>query len=265
MDKQGVTLMPRIQINRIESTELATYGRCLYPGELMIIRGERRNKDLVLLGVNDFDSIYTKPTENGPKVIVTGTTVVNSYTGDYSYNLTGVLNIENANTGMDGLRFSRLSDNTDVVSITDANTLACSKRPIIVGLAPDFMSYQKKDEVALVSDLDGAWTSKNSNILRATAVGTYEVDLSSYLPNDNNVYEILISNTTYNSQTESSTISVKTSLVAKINILNAQASGRHPCNTFSIPVGADRVLTYYIENAASSALVVYALAYKRTK
>ena len=131
MDKLEVTLMPRIQINRIENTELNTYGRCLYPGEFMVVRGESRNKNLVLLGVNEFDSIYTKPTENSPKAIVSGTAVINSTTGNYVYAIENVLSLNNPNTNSAGFQFSRLSDATNVALIPKTNTLACTNRPII--------------------------------------------------------------------------------------------------------------------------------------
>ena len=153
MVRLGVTLMPRIQINRIENTELNTYGRCLYPGELMIVRGETRNEDLFLLGISDFDSSYTKPTENGAKAIVTGTTQLNSITGNYGYAISNVLSLNNPNVNGDGFMFSRLADNTNVALIPSVNTLACVNRPIIAGMTPDFMGLKKTDEVALVSDL----------------------------------------------------------------------------------------------------------------
>ena len=153
MDRLGVLTMPRIQINRIENTELNTYGRCLYPGELMIVRGETRSKDLVLLGVNELDPICTKPTENAAKAIVTGTTIINSVTGNYSYAIQNVSSLQNPNVISDGFKFDRLSDDTDVALIPSTNTLACVDRPIIAEPTPDFMGLQKADEVALVSDL----------------------------------------------------------------------------------------------------------------
>ena len=41
--------------------------------------------------------------------------------------------------------------------------------------------------------IDGQWVSKTATLSTATAVGTYTIDLSSYLPNDNYNYEVLIS------------------------------------------------------------------------
>lgn len=145
--------MPRIQINRIEASQLDTYGRCLYPGELMLIVGENRSKDLALLGVNDFDTDYTKPTENTPKVIVTGTAVVSSETGYYTYKIDNVSSLGNCITGEIGFMFATLSDDTNVAVIPKLNTLACANRPILVGPTSDFMRYEKTDDIALVSDL----------------------------------------------------------------------------------------------------------------
>ena len=39
--------------------------------------------------------------------------------------------------------------------------------------------------------IDGQWVSKTETLSTATAVGTYTIDLSSYLPNDNYNYEVL--------------------------------------------------------------------------
>ena len=153
MDRLGVLTMPRIQINRIENTELKTYGRCLYPGEFMIVRGENRSKDLVLLGANEFDPIYTKPTENAAKAIVTGTAVLNAITGDYSYQISNVSSLQNPIANGAGFQFDKLLDATNIALIPRANTLACINRPIIAGMTPDFTGFQKTDEIALVSDL----------------------------------------------------------------------------------------------------------------
>lgn len=153
MDKLGVLTMPRIQINRIENTELNTYGRCLYPGELMIVRGENRSKDLVLLGVLEFNSNYTKPTDNGAKAIVTGKAEINSTTGEYSYTISNVSSLQNPIANSSGFSFDRLTDATNIALIPSANTLTCIKRPIIAGPTPDLMGLQKTDEIALVSDL----------------------------------------------------------------------------------------------------------------
>lgn len=40
--------------------------------------------------------------------------------------------------------------------------------------------------------IDGQWVGKTATLSTATAVGTYTIDLSSYLPNDNYNYEVLI-------------------------------------------------------------------------
>lgn len=153
MDKPGVVQMPRIQINRIEASQVDTYGRCLYPGELMLIRGESRSKDLLLCGVNEFNNAGSKPTSNGAKAVVTGTPVVSSKTGNYTYRIDNIASLGNNIAGGQGFMFATLSDGTDVALITKLNTLACASRPILVGPTSDFMGQEKKDDIALVSDL----------------------------------------------------------------------------------------------------------------
>lgn len=45
--------------------------------------------------------------------------------------------------------------------------------------------------------IDGQWVSKTATLSTATAAGTYTIDLSSYLPNDNYNYEVLFVHTFY--------------------------------------------------------------------
>lgn len=45
--------------------------------------------------------------------------------------------------------------------------------------------------------IDGQWVSKTETLSTATAAGTYTIDLSSYLPNDNYNYEVLFVHTFY--------------------------------------------------------------------
>lgn len=177
--------MPRIQINRIEASQLNTYGRCLYPGELMIIRGENRAKDLLLCGVMEFDETLNKPTENGAKTIVTGTTAVMP-DGTYMYTINNVSSIGSANSGDAAIIFTKLIDNTQITLFPSVTQASFSKRPIIAGMTPDSMGYQKTDEIALVSDLKkiGPDYSKAVNIgftkLSGTTPQTYTAPSSGY-------------------------------------------------------------------------------------
>lgn len=235
--------MPRIQINRIEASQLNTYGRCLYPGELMIIRGETRAKDLLLCGVMEFDETSNKPTENGAKTIVTGTSAVMP-NGTHAYTIDNVASIGSASSGNDAISFTRLSDATNVTLIPSVSTLACSKRPIIAKLAPDFMTYQKADEIALVSDLDGAWVSSVRQLSSFTTVGTVEIDLSDYLPNDNKSYLVWLIISQYSGTTTQSAVAFSTSLYNPNKTVGLLSRTDTPWFAVSpvIPVGSDRKL-----------------------
>lgn len=236
--------MPRIQINRIENTELNTYGRCLYPGEFMIVRGENRNKDLVLLGVNEFNPIYTKPTENAAKAIVTGEARIDLSAGGYLYTIENISSLSNPLANSAGFMFARLSDDTDVALIPSTNTLACVDRPIIAEPTPDLMGYKKTDEIALVSDLDGAWVSSVRQLSSFTTVGTVEIDLSDYLPNDNKSYLVWLIVSQYSGTTTQSAVAFSTSLYNPNKTVGLLSRSDTPWFAVSpvIPVGSDRKL-----------------------
>lgn len=144
--------MPRIQINRIEASQVDTYGRCLYPGELMLIRGENRTRDLLIYGVNEFDDIETKPTGNGAKTIVTGQSTLQT-DGRYALDIYNINSIWSASSNNSAIQFTRLADNTPITLFPAAVSASFAKRPIISGPTSDFMGHEKKDDIALVSDL----------------------------------------------------------------------------------------------------------------
>ena len=235
--------MPRIQINRIEASQLSTYGRCLYPGELMIVRGETRAKDLLLCGVLEFDELSNKPTENGAKTIVTSNSVVMA-DGTRAYTIDNVASIGSASSGSDAIKFTKLIDNTQITLFPVITQAGFSKRPIIAGPTSDSMSYQKTDEIALVSDLDGAWVSSVRQLSSFTTVGTVEIDLSDYLPNDNKSYLVWLIVSQYSGTTTQSAVAFSTSLYNPNKTVGLLSRSDTPWFAVSpvIPVGSDRKL-----------------------
>lgn len=111
---------------------------------------------------------------------------------------------------------------------------------------------------------DGQWVSSVSTLSTATAVGTYTIDLSSYLPNDNYNYEVYLTTTfragasdTYTTATKI-TISGGGIISGEVIIGLVQSYGVYNINGFYYPV-SDRSITLKISrhNAFGHDTIVY--------
>ena len=117
----------------------------------------------------------------------------------------------------------------------------------------------KADKTAV----DGQWVKKIIMLSTATAAGTYELDLSTLLPNDDYSYEVIIGYAFADSDTRtidiySNLIPQGTAPLARITSGGTQANGRT-----IIPVGVDRILYLSISGAIDSNFGVEMLAYRR--
>lgn len=90
-------------------------------------------------------------------------------------------------------------------------------------------------------NFDGQWVSKTETLSTATAVGTYTIDLSSYLPNDNYNYEVEFE--VYAKNTTAAAINV--TLENKSLQLEDGSSSNpfHAINYFRIIVDSNRQIT----------------------
>lgn len=113
--------------------------------------------------------------------------------------------------------------------------------------------------------LEGFWVKKYAILLSSTTVGTYTIDLTSYLPNDNQAYEILLKQSMYNTNSSNAALFVETNYIQKSVVITSNSGSTTNYNTFSVPVGNNHILKYYLEGVSPNALLVEALAYKRTK
>lgn len=120
--------------------------------------------------------------------------------------------------------------------------------------------------------VDGQWVHSQSIAGTSTAKGTYNVSLSSYLPNDGYIYEVMINLRVYNSNSSNAgEVSVYSDIFTKttystINIAGQGAAGgnsRQIGNTFILPVGTGRTITYEIESYAVSNLDLILWGYRR--
>lgn len=100
--------------------------------------------------------------------------------------------------------------------------------------------------------IDGQWVGSYSQISTAKATGTYDIDLSSYLPNDNYNYEVYFFAHMYSSNSTYSKVYVKTSILSTagetsgIRVGYVGANSRQGVTNTILPIGADRILTIEI-------------------
>lgn len=99
---------------------------------------------------------------------------------------------------------------------------------------------------------DGQWVGRYSQISTAKATGTYNIDLSNYLPNDGYNYEVYLFGHLYSSNSTYTLVYAKTSIFATVGESNGIRIGYVGVNTRQgiintiLPVGSDRILTITI-------------------
>ena len=119
------------------------------------------------------------------------------------------------------------------------------------------------------SRFDGQWVSKIETLSTATAVGTYTIDLSSYLPNDNYNYEVLISGHQTSSSSSTANVFVYSTLMGQSSttdiyyMWSTNSETVYMTNSFIVPIGSDKKLYLVREGAKGSRFVFGALCYRR--
>ena len=115
------------------------------------------------------------------------------------------------------------------------------------------------------SDIDGQWIKKSATILTSTAVGTYTIDLSTILPDDGNVYEILFKGALHGNSSTDCYMQVETSLFSKTSLVNVNVNSTNGANIFIIPVASDRILKVYIAGVNANAAVCNIMAIRKAR
>ena len=111
--------------------------------------------------------------------------------------------------------------------------------------------------------IDGQWVSETKTLSTATEVGTYTIDLSSYLPNDNYNYEVIMGvNYTVEDVTDS-LVSITTSIISDIPIARGNKAAVKARYTQIIPTGFDKIATLRIESHSMRNFSLTALGYRR--
>lgn len=110
------------------------------------------------------------------------------------------------------------------------------------------------------------WTNSNLVLSTITNIGTHEIDLSSYLPSDNNNYEIILSWRGYTATPNvASRIFISSDIITTGMIIGWCFLGIGTAgNTIVVPVGSERYIKYIIEGCAiSTDTTLYISGYKK--
>lgn len=147
---------------------------------------------------------------------------------------------------------------------TSAKTTIYSSEDIAVRIGTETETYLiTKDE--LDNTIDGTWTKSSLSVANSVSpTGTITYDLSDYLPNDNNIYEIICSTflNTDSNQGARLTVYLSTDLVS--NLLMGDVKANAAANvvfsqTSTIIVGQNRQISLSFNNTAGVySLILYA-------
>lgn len=116
--------------------------------------------------------------------------------------------------------------------------------------------------------IDGQWVNKPIVLSTSTATGTYNLDLSSYLPNDNYKYDVIFNIKVFRNAVGSSyvyfyTNTINTPTEHGYNIVDIGENSRGASNRFIYPIDIDRQVKLVITTNAMLELSLTAIAYRR--
>ena len=113
--------------------------------------------------------------------------------------------------------------------------------------------------------IDGQWIGSNSLLTQATATGTYQLDLSNYLPNDAYNYEVLFVAYIYSANSGDTNYRFYNDIITDEDAIwgYVNASARCVSNTFVFPISAQRYISLVIYGNAASTVKIRAKAYRR--
>jgi hypothetical protein len=114
--------------------------------------------------------------------------------------------------------------------------------------------------------VDGQWVELNQSLTTATAVGTYTIDLSSYLPNDTYNYDVKFAMYLTATGSTDCVYRIYNDVLPNANTYAwsyANAYARHTSSVFDFPISSQRSITLTIEGVASSFTRLSMLGYRR--
>lgn len=117
---------------------------------------------------------------------------------------------------------------------------------------------------------DGQWVQANNILGTSTSKSTYTCSLASILPSDSYKYEVIINIYLYcNNDNTNARVRISSDIwqATELNAYSSQALaggyGRNCTNTFVIPVGTGRTISYQVYNSAADSLLIEMWGYRR--
>ena len=155
------------------------------------------------------------------------------------------------------LNTTRYRDNTTISKV-----IKISSCDLTSGVISNF---QTKQPIRLASTdmVDGQWVGSTLQISTSKAKGTYNLDLSDYLPKDNYIYEVKVATLVDRGSSGRAVMFLSSSIIPKFHFTASGNACTPNTGTADIAIGVDRKLTMIIETNAFDTVSLNAIAYRR--
>ena len=255
----------KTELDSLLKEELAKKNQKLVAGENVLIT-DNEDGSQTIKSANTVSLNY-ELAENKPSI---NNIVLN---GDKSYSDLGLASIDDI-----PLNLSELNNDCGYLTthqdITGKQDLISAGDGILISENVVSTVNRTDNDLSNLSDvgkkvIDGQWVAKEQVLSTATAVGTYTIDLSDYLPNDNYNYEVMITGRLGGSGTSTN---ITSSLITEISgrvltngfYIGSCRGGQLNAYCFSIPViASNRTFKYAIRTLTQSNVSMCAMYYRR--
>ena len=180
-------------------------------------------------------------------------------------------------SGLNSTKTISLSGASNTINLSSSNSINITTTGVTktVKLTGDvtgsaIMSTSNINTVSISTTLansnkiDGQWVNSFHELSTATSAGTYNIDISSYLPSGSGyIYEVqLIAGATHSGDTTKRQ-TVRSSIISETTAFNLVGSyADRSKGSIILPVGTNKIITYEIDSKLSSASL-YMIAYRR--
>ena len=255
----------KTELDSLLKEELAKKNQKLVAGENVLIT-DNEDGSQTIKSANTVSLNY-ELAENKPSI---NNVVLN---GDKSYSDLGLASIDDI-----PLNLSELNNDCGYLTthqdITGKQDVISAGEGILISENVVSTVNRTDNDLSNLSDvgkkvIDGQWVAKEQVLSTATAVGTYTIDLSDYLPNDNYNYEVMITGRLGGSGTSTN---ITSSLITEISgrvltngfYIGSCRGGQLNAYCFSIPViASNRTFKYAIRTLTQSNVSMCAMYYRR--
>lgn len=248
----------KTELDSLLKEELAKKNQKLVAGENVLIT-DNEDGSQTIKSANTVSLNY-ELAENKPSI---NNIVLN---GDKSYSDLGLASIDDI-----PLNLSELNNDCGYLTthqdITGKQDVISAGEGILISENVVSTVNRTDNDLSNLSDvgkkvIDGQWVAKEQVLSTATAVGTYTVDLSDYLPNDNYNYEVMLH--VYQASGSNSSDSVQRLYIDNKLVVSTSVNGIWAGNDFiNIIKNNSRIVTIERVGHKSSAFDFVANGYRR--